>query len=70
MGLAVNQAARVTSAADGGQIAVSSVVRELVGSDPSFAFADSFLAELKGLDGIHELVPVEWQRTNARETTS
>ncbi|UCG40463.1 MAG: nuclear transport factor 2 family protein [Acidimicrobiia bacterium] len=61
MGLAVNKAARVTSAADGGQIAVSSVVRELVGSDPSFTFGDSFFAELKGLEGIHELVPVEWQ---------
>jgi adenylate cyclase len=61
MGLAVNKAARVTSAADGGQIAVSSVVRELVGGDPSFQFGDSFFAELKGLDGIHELVPVEWQ---------
>ena len=65
MGLAVNKAARVTSAADGGQIAVSSVVRELVGTDPSFTFGDSFFAELKGLDGIHELVPVEWQHSTA-----
>lgn len=61
MGFAVNKAARVTSAAGGGQIVVSSVVRELVGSDPSCRFGGSFFAELKGIDGIHELVPVEWR---------
>lgn len=61
MGLAVNKAARVTSAAAGGQIVVSSVIRELVGADPSFRFGDSFLAELKGIDGIHELLPVDWR---------
>jgi class 3 adenylate cyclase len=61
MGLAVNKAARVTSAAAGGQIVVSSVVRELVGADNAFRFGDSFLAELRGIDGIHELVQVEWE---------
>jgi class 3 adenylate cyclase len=61
MGLAVNKAARVTSAAAGGQIVVSSVIRELVGADLSFRFGDSFLAELKGIDGIHELVQVDWR---------
>lgn len=61
MGLAVNKAARVTSAAAGGQVVVSSVVKELVGSDPSYRFGESFFAELRGLDGIHELVPVEWR---------
>lgn len=61
MGLAVNKAARVTSAAAGGQIVVSTVIRELVGADPSFRFGDSFLAELKGIDGIHELLHVDWR---------
>jgi class 3 adenylate cyclase len=66
MGFAVNKAARVTSAADGGQVVVSSVVQELVGSDPSYRFGEPFLAELKGIDGIHALVPVEWQVDVAR----
>lgn len=60
MGFAVNKAARVTSAADGGQIVASSVVRELVGYDASYTFGDSLFAELKGIDGIHELIPVHW----------
>ena len=63
MGFAVNKAARVTSAADGGQIVVSSVVQELVGADPSYRFGDPFLAELKGIDGVHALVPVLWRAT-------
>ena len=61
MGFAVNKAARVTSAAAGGQVVVSSVVRELVGFEASYRFGESFFAELKGIDGIHELVPVEWR---------
>jgi class 3 adenylate cyclase len=68
MGFAVNKAARVTSAADGGQIVVSSVVKELVGADPSYRFGTPFLAELKGIDGIHELVPVEWLEAANLET--
>ena len=60
MGFAVNKAARVASAAAGGQIVVSSVVRELVGPDPAFRFEDAFHAELRGIDGTHELVPVSW----------
>ncbi len=65
MGFAVNKAARVTSAAGGGQIVVSSVVRELVGHDNQFAFGTPFLAELRGIDGIHELVTVEWSEAPA-----
>jgi len=60
LGFAVNKAARVTSAANGGQVVVSSIVRELVGSDPAYRFGDPFTAELKGIEGVHELVPVEW----------
>ncbi len=61
MGFAVNKAARVTSAAAGGQVVVSSVVKELVGFNTSFGFGDPFHAELRGIDGVHELVPVEWR---------
>jgi class 3 adenylate cyclase len=64
MGFAVNKAARVASAATGGQIVVSSVVKELVGFDPSFRFGDSFFAELRGIDGVHELVPVDWSSSS------
>lgn len=65
MGFAVNKAARVTAAAEGGQIVVSSVVQELVGTDPGYRFGDPFLAELKGIDGIHALVPVHWSHDAA-----
>jgi class 3 adenylate cyclase len=61
MGFAVNKAARVASAADGGQVVVSSVVKELVGFDPGFTFGEPFHAELRGIDGSHELVPVLWE---------
>lgn len=72
LGFAVNKAARVTSAAAGGEVVVSAIVRELVGSDPAYRFGDPFFAELKGIEGVHELVPVEWQRPRggAAEETS
>jgi class 3 adenylate cyclase len=60
LGFAVNKAARVAAAASGGEILVSSVVRELVGYDGSFRFGASVFAELRGIDGIHELVSVDW----------
>jgi adenylate cyclase len=70
MGFAVNKAARVAAAAGGGEIVVSSVVRELVGHDAAYAFGDSMLAELRGIDGIHELVPVVWHPVRAPEEVS
>ena len=63
MGFAVNKAARVASAASGDQIVVSAVVRELVGFDPEFRFGDSILVELRGIEGVHELVFVDWHAT-------
>ncbi len=50
MGFAVNKAARVASAASGGEIVVSSVVKELVGFDPGYSFGESFYAELRGIE--------------------
>ncbi len=64
MGFAVNKAARVASAASGGEIVVSSVVKELVGFDPGYSFGESFYAELRGIEGSHELVPVLWEKTS------
>ena len=51
-GNAVNYAARVASQALGGEVLVSSLVRELVaGAGPGITFLDSRDVELKGLDG-------------------
>jgi class 3 adenylate cyclase len=57
IGLTVSKGARIT--ADGGQIIASGVVVELAGQD-TFRFGSPFQAELKGLDGTHQLYPVLW----------
>ena len=57
-GTTVNYAARVTSHALGGEILVSSVVRDLV-TDPEITFLDGRDAQLKGLEGMHRLYAVD-----------
>ncbi len=59
-GTAVNEAARITAAAKGGEILVSNVVRELAkGKD--FLFADRGETSLKGLEDPVRLFEVRWQ---------
>ncbi len=59
-GTAVNEAARITAAAKGGEILVSDVVRQLAkGKD--FLFADLGEAELKGFDEPVRLYEVRWR---------
>ncbi len=58
IGVTVNKAARVAAAAGGGQVVMSATVRDLVGSSGEFTFGDPFLVELKGIEGVHELVPL------------
>ena len=59
-GTAVNEAARITAAANGGEILVSNVVRELAkGKD--FLFADRGEANLKGFDEPVRLYEVRWR---------
>ncbi len=59
-GTAVNEAARITAAAKGGEILVSNVVRELAkGKD--FLFADRGEASLKGFDEPVRLYEVRWR---------
>ena len=59
-GTAVNEAARITAAAKGGEILVSNVVRELAkGKD--FLFADRGEANLKGFDEPVRLFEVRWR---------
>jgi adenylate cyclase len=48
-------AARVASAAEGGQVLVSEAVREAVDDRDGIAFDDGRDAELKGLSGTHRL---------------
>jgi adenylate cyclase len=61
IGATVHKAARVAAAASGGQIVVSSVVKELVGATSEFAYAEPFMAEMKGIEGLHELTPLQME---------
>jgi len=59
-GTAVNEAARITATAEGGEILVSDVVRQLAkGKD--FLFADRGEASLKGFDEPVRLFEVRWR---------
>jgi class 3 adenylate cyclase len=59
-GTAVNEAARITATAKGGEILVSNVVRELAkGKD--FLFSDVGERQLKGFDEPVRLYEVRWQ---------
>ncbi len=61
-GTAVNEAARITAAAQGGEILVANVVRELAkGKD--FLFADRGEANLKGFDEPVRLYEVRWRES-------
>jgi class 3 adenylate cyclase len=64
-GTAVNQAARVASAASGGQIFTSGLVRALVEGDHDLTFRDGPDVELKGLSGIHRLYELAWDTAGA-----
>ncbi len=59
VGLTVAKAARVAAAAKGGQILVSSTTAGLV-NDFEFEFGTPLTFELKGLDGTHQLQPLNW----------
>ncbi len=64
-GTAVNRAARITAEAEGGQILVANVVRELAeGKD--FLFADRGEANLKGFDEPLRLFQVRWEKEGER----
>ncbi|MDP9333980.1 MAG: FHA domain-containing protein [Actinomycetota bacterium] len=56
-------AARIANQACGGEILVSSLVREIVESRGDLAFGDSRSVELKGLSGAHTLHAVDWVRS-------
>lgn len=60
-GKSVILAARVAGQAEGGQILVSSLLKELVESIGEFEFGESRQVELKGLSGQHLVYEVRWE---------
>jgi len=60
LGLTVNKAARVASAAGDGQIMISSTTRDLVGSMEGATTGEPRTVTLKGISGTHHIVPVTW----------
>jgi adenylate cyclase len=62
LGIAVNKAARVASAASGGEILLSSAAFELAGAH-QYEWGEERVAELKGLAGSHRLIPLLWETT-------
>ncbi len=59
VGATVAKAARVATAANGGQILVSSTTAGLVNSS-EFEFGEPTTVRLKGLEGTHQLQPLTW----------
>lgn len=59
LGSTVAKAARVAAAAAGGQILVSSTTAGLV-NPAEFSFGTPVTVELKGLEGTHQLRPLNW----------
>ena len=57
-GHAVSYAARIASKATGGEVIVSSLVRDLVGQTDEFRFDRPRVVELKGIEGPQTLYPV------------
>jgi len=56
----VNLAARIGAAAEGGEILVSSLLKELTASSGELAFGPSREVALKGLVGTHHVHPILW----------
>ena len=61
LGLTVNKAARIAGAAEGGQIMVSSTVRDLVGSSQGVRFGHATVVSLKGLPDTHQIMTLDWK---------
>ena len=60
-GRTVIVAARIAAAAQGGEILISSVLRQLSDGSGEFAYGPPREEVLKGLPGVHELYPVTWR---------
>ena len=60
-GMSVNLAARICAQAQGGQVLVSQIVRELAATTGEFAFREAGPFELKGISGAQSLYEVLWE---------
>ena len=60
-------AARIADLGAGGEILISSDLRQYTETDPGFRFTPKGTFELKGLKGEHEVHAVRWDR---RESSS
>ena len=54
-------AARIASQAHGGEILVSSLLKELTESAGDIAFGEGREVELKGLSGPHQVHQIQWE---------
>jgi class 3 adenylate cyclase len=66
-GVTVNKAARVASAGRGGEIIASIVTAELAGRH-GFEFSRPRTVALEGLDGVHQIVTLEWRQHDGAQT--
>ena len=57
-GHTVSYAARIASAAEGGEIVVSSLIHDLVAHTGEFEFGDAREVELKGIEGLQKVYPL------------
>ena len=55
-------ASRIANEAHGGQVLVSSLLKELTGSAGDIAFDDGRELDLKGLSGTHRAFAVRWEK--------
>lgn len=60
LGNTVNVAARVTSAADGGEVMVSGAVHEMLLDAPDIRFGSPKQVQLKGYERLREVFPLVW----------
>ena len=65
-GRSVIVAARVANAGRGGEVLVTSLVRELAGGSDEFAFDGGREVELKGLTGSYRVFAADWERGGER----
>ena len=56
-------AARIANLASGGEILVSTLVKDLVSARGDVAFKETRHVDLKGIDGRWEVHLVDWKRT-------
>ena len=59
-GSAVNFSARVMSEAQGTEILISALLKEMIAISGEFTFGDEILVPLKGFKGEHRLTHVLW----------